>query len=300
MNYFQKLQLSIDFIENNLIEDIALIEVAEKANCSIFHFHRLFQAIVGNSIKEYIRKRRLTHAAKDLVETKKSIIDIAFDYQYGAPESFSRAFKKMYGKTPWDYRKEGLFIPLNEKADLLAINMEEVKRGMKMKPAIKEKDEFIVVGVEVSTQHSSCQQDVPNFWRKYSQKHSLKRLGYLKNSSEILGLCFGNCNGKCGESSLSEILPKHENQFNYLICSEVQNSDDVPEGFHIRKIPKAKYAVFTIKGGFQKIQKGVESIYKNWLSNTSYELADSPHFEKYNDDWSDSEDSTMEIWIPIK
>jgi len=76
--------------------------------------------------------------------------------------------------------------------------------------------------------------------------------------------------------------------------------NDVPEGLHVAKIPKARYAVFTIKGGFQEIQKGVESIYKNWLSNTSYELADSPHFEKYDEGWSDSEDSTMEIWMPIK
>lgn len=70
MNYFQRLQTSIDFIENSLAEDITLAEVASKANCSLYHFHRLFQVLVGNSVKEYIRKRRLTLAAKQLVQTK--------------------------------------------------------------------------------------------------------------------------------------------------------------------------------------------------------------------------------------
>jgi AraC family transcriptional regulator len=80
----------------------------------------------------------------------------------------------------------------------------------------------------------------------------------------------------------------------------VENLDDVPEGLAFRTIPKGRYAVFTIKGGVSEIQKGVETIYKNWLSNTSYELADAPSFERYNDTWTGEEDSEMEIWIPIK
>ena len=299
MNYFQRLQTSIDFIENNLTEDITLTEVASKANCSLYHFHRLFQILVGNSVKEYIRKRRLTLAAKQLVKTKKSIIDIAFDYRYGAPESFTRAFKKMYGLAPLQYRKWGVFTPLNEKADLMSIYIEELKRGITMQPIIKEKEEFYVVGIELNTEHGSCQQDVPKFWNSFSQKNSLLKLKNLKNPEEIFGICAGSCQGRCGDPEFPT-ASQCGTGFGYLICSEVENLDHIPEGFVSRTIPEAKYAVFTIDGGFPKIQKGVEAIYKNWLSNTSYELADSPNFERYNGNWTGDKDSKMEIWIPIK
>ncbi len=76
--------------------------------------------------------------------------------------------------------------------------------------------------------------------------------------------------------------------------------DDVPEGFVTKTIPKSRYAVFTIKGGLRQIQDGVEAIYKNWVANTSYELAHGPHFEKYDEAWAGIEASEMEIWIPIK
>ena len=299
MNYFQRLQTAIDFIENNLAEDITLAEVASKANCSLYHFHRLFQVLVGNSVKEYIRKRRLTLAAKQLVQTKKSVIDIAFDSRYGAPESFSRAFKKMYGSAPLQYRKWGVFMPLNEKADLMKIYQEELKRGITMQPVIKEKNEFYVVGIELTTEHGSCQQDVPKFWRSFNRKDTFLKLSNLKNCREIFGICAGSCQGRCGDSDFP-MASQCGTGFGYLICSEVENLDDIPDGFVSRTIPEAKYAVFTIEGGFPKIQKGMESIYKNWLSNTSYELANSPNFERYDEDWTGNNDSKMEIWIPVK
>ncbi|MGD9365686.1 MAG: AraC family transcriptional regulator [Desulfobacteraceae bacterium] len=300
MNYFQRLQRAIDFSEDNLSEDITLAQVAKEANCSLYHFHRLFKILVGNSVKEYIRKRRFTLAAKQLVETQKSVIDIAFDYQYGAPEAFTRAFKKMYGLSPLQYRKWGVFIPLHDKADLIKINLEEQKRGIKMKPLIKEKDEFIVVGIELMTRHGSCRQDVPKFWTTFSKKESLNKLKHLKNPEEIFGICYGSCNGRCSDPGFALDSKAGDIDFGYLICSEVENLDDVPEGFAFRTIPKGRYAVFTIKGGFSQIQEGVASIYKNWLSNTSYELADAPGFEKYDAAWVGKEDSEMEIWIPIK
>ncbi len=300
MNYYQRLQSSIDFIENNVTKEFALTDVASKANCSLYHFHRLFQAIVGNSVKEYVRKRRLSFAARDLVNSKKSIIDIAFDYQYTAPEAFSRAFKKMYGLSPWQYRKWGAYSPLHKKANLLEINFEKIKGELKVKPRIIEKDQFLVVGIELSTHHKSCQQDVPGFWQEFSQKNSFNNIPNAIDGKEIFGICYGKCDGKCGDTSMAKISLEAEDTFGYLICSEVSDHSDVPDGFIPKTLPKGKYAVFTVKGGFAEIKKAINSIYKSWLPNTSYELAHSPDLERYDERWTGGEDSEMEIWIPIK
>ncbi|MFC1586688.1 helix-turn-helix domain-containing protein [Planctomycetota bacterium] len=105
MNYYERLQNAIEYIETHLTEEIFLEEVAAKANFSAFHFHRVFHSETGHTVGQYIRKRRLAKAAHELISTDRKIIDIAFDCQYDAPESFSRAFNKAYGKPPKQFRK---------------------------------------------------------------------------------------------------------------------------------------------------------------------------------------------------
>ncbi|UYO99245.1 helix-turn-helix transcriptional regulator [Oceanotoga sp. DSM 15011] len=71
----------------------------------MYHFHRIFNELTGETLKSYIRKRRLTEASKDLLNCNNSIIDIAFDYGFESQESFTRAFKKVFKVTPGKYRK---------------------------------------------------------------------------------------------------------------------------------------------------------------------------------------------------
>ena len=104
MDYKLQIQNSIDYIEKNLCESIKLNEIAKQSHFSEFHFHRLFRKAIGTSVMEYVRKMRLSVAAKELAETDEKITNIAFKYQFSSEESFSRAFKRLYGKSPRDYR----------------------------------------------------------------------------------------------------------------------------------------------------------------------------------------------------
>lgn len=103
MEYISRIQSSIDYIEDNLTSEIDLKNVADQSYFSLYYFHKIFHPITQTSIKEYIRKRRLTEAAYELVNTKNRIIDIAIKYQYQSQAAFTRAFKKMYGTTPGKY-----------------------------------------------------------------------------------------------------------------------------------------------------------------------------------------------------
>lgn len=106
MNYDACINKSIEYIEHNLNKKIELKSLAEKAFLSKCHFHRIFHAIVGEPVAEYIRKRKLMEAADELLNTEDKILDIALKYQFSSQESFTKAFKKLYGMPPREFRKE--------------------------------------------------------------------------------------------------------------------------------------------------------------------------------------------------
>lgn len=124
-----KIQDSIDYIEENLCEKIKLSDVAKKSYLSEFYFHRLFHAIVGDPLMEYVRKRRLSEAAGDLVKTEEKITEIALKYQFSSQESFSRAFKRAYGIAPREYRNHKGNIALYAKANVPEMGAQRAMPG---------------------------------------------------------------------------------------------------------------------------------------------------------------------------
>jgi len=101
----KKIQETLNFIEQHLTDKLQLHSLAEHAGYSRFHFHRIFRKIIGKSVADYIRERRMAQAAKDLIATDRRVIDIALHYRFGSQESFTRAFKKVYDLAPGRYRK---------------------------------------------------------------------------------------------------------------------------------------------------------------------------------------------------
>ncbi|MGF7057426.1 helix-turn-helix transcriptional regulator [Brassicibacter mesophilus] len=100
MSWLSKMNVAVNYVENNLLENIDLSALAKILCCSKYEFQRLFSFIVGVPMSEYIMKRRLTLAGYDIRNSNDKIIDIAIRYGYGSHSSFSRAFKKFHGITP--------------------------------------------------------------------------------------------------------------------------------------------------------------------------------------------------------
>lgn len=125
------IQKTIDYIEANLVQKIELDHVAENAFISKFHYTRIFHSVVGTPIMEYIRRRRLTEAAKELLETDKKIIDIALKYQFGSQEAFTRAFKKMFHISPMGCRKLKCEIQLFERINIIQIKAAKAEEYQK-------------------------------------------------------------------------------------------------------------------------------------------------------------------------
>ena len=99
---------SLDIIESRIREKLTVENIASSVYFSKYHYQRLFREIVGDSVMEYVTKRKLTLAGRALLESDASVIDISAEYGYDSREGFMRSFKAYMGVTPTEYRKYGL------------------------------------------------------------------------------------------------------------------------------------------------------------------------------------------------
>ena len=98
MSYLERVQSAMAYIEEHLNSELDLEEVARRACFSLYHFHRVFRQVTHSSLGEFIRRRRLTEAARELRMTERRVLDIAVDYGYGSQAAFTRAFKAALGE----------------------------------------------------------------------------------------------------------------------------------------------------------------------------------------------------------
>ena len=101
------IQDALRYIEDNLTAELEIGEIAKRAYVSPFYFQRIFAALCGMGVGEYIRCRRLTLAGEELLRTDRKVIDIAATYGYDSPDSFNRAFQRFHGVSPSAARKTG-------------------------------------------------------------------------------------------------------------------------------------------------------------------------------------------------
>ena len=106
MDWLDSMNNAVEYLEANITEKLDIEKVAKIALSSTFHFQRMYHMITGVTIAEYIRRRRLTLAAQDIISGEK-IINVAYKYGYETPEAFTKAFGKMHGISPTGCARAG-------------------------------------------------------------------------------------------------------------------------------------------------------------------------------------------------
>ncbi|WP_455617754.1 helix-turn-helix domain-containing protein [Eisenbergiella sp.] len=134
MDTINRIQRAIDFVEDNIYDELNPDAIASQAYMSSFHFQRLFSVVCGVSLGEYIRNRRLTLSGTEIQHSDTKIIDIAFKYGYESPESFSRAFTRFHGISPMAARSQNGGLNLFAK-----ISVESILGGNQMVQGLKER-----------------------------------------------------------------------------------------------------------------------------------------------------------------
>ncbi|HEY9060673.1 MAG TPA: AraC family transcriptional regulator [Pseudobacteroides sp.] len=282
MEWLDRLNQSISYIEDNLAGEIDFEQAAKIACCSSFHFQRMFSYIANVSLAEYIRRRRMTQAAFELQNSDIRVIDLALKYGYDSPTSFSRAFQNVHGVPPSAAKSEGVILKAHPRMTFLI----SIKGEVEMNYRIEKKEAFRVVGAkrhfDLDVEKNFVQ--VPKFWGETFQNGMIVEIGQLSNKEPLGVLGISTCmNGK---------------DFDYYIASATDKPK--PENMHEYIVPTATWAIFECIGpmpaAIQELQK---RIITEWLPTSGYEYADAPDIEVYPEGDTSSLNYKCEVWLPV-
>lgn len=277
----QRFFKSIEYIEQHLYDKISVHEIAAASHYSTYHYSRVFKALVGDTPKEYLRKRRLTLAAKRLLTEDVGILDLAIDCQFDSQEAFTRAFKALFNMTPAQYRKINEPFRLLYKKPFSEDDMDFLQHGITMEPEIIEQPAMKIVGI--ATQYDDGDLSLPKLWSAFRPyRDSIpNRVG-----SDFFGIY------ECYEED------DDNTRFVYICSAQVENFDDVPDGLITRELDAQIYARFTHTGPIARLEDTLRYIWGSWLPKSDYQYANKPDFELLPAGFNDA-DPNNKIYLNI-
>lgn len=288
MDGLARMNEAMNYIEENLTDDINLKVVARLACCSEYHFTRMFSSLAGVTLQEYIRRRRLTLAAFELINSNSKIIDIATKFGYSSPDSFTRAFQTLHGITPSNARNNGQSLKAYPKMTFQL----SIQGGSEMNYRILEKPAFRIVGIKkrVSIVFNGVNPEIASMWESLD----LETINKLKSLSNVepMGLISASAN-------FSEGRMEENGELDHYIGAAT--TQECPDGLAQLDISASSWAVFQAIGPFPDTLQNVWGrIYSEWFPSSKYELAPGPEIL-----WNEHKDVSSphfksEIWIPIK
>lgn len=233
--YDPLLQPSLDFIDRHLLENPPLETIAAQAGYSLSHFYALFQAGTGFTVRDYMRRRRLALAARELVTSRRRVLEIALDLGFESHEVFTRAFRALYGLAPNAYRRQRRDLLRSEDLDDFAAQMiERIPRPLK--PAhiavrVVERGPLCLVGMEVVTSvaENIDRGVIPQFIGQVFHP----RMGEIPERVNV------------GEQFGLETSDPQTDRLAHFAAFEVRGSVTPPQGMELRVLPERSYAVFT-------------------------------------------------------
>lgn len=294
MEWITALKSTLDYIEKHLQDDIRVETLAQRVYLSPYYLQNGFRIMTGYSLGEYIRNRRLYEAALLLINNEGKITDVALQYGYETPESFSKAFSRFHGITPRDVRKNPqirCFLPLNVHV--------EITGGDRMNYVVSPVWGFKVIGFERIFSYETCSEEIPAFWDEICERYCTHTIyAGLAPSCPQEQAIMDNCIGEYGVC----IDDVGNGKIRYLIAGRYTGGP-VPDGMVLYEFPQGEWAKFSSVGPLPKSLQALNTyIFKDWLpGNTEYEMAGNYNIEWYSTDGEKSDDDYKSgIWIPVR
>lgn len=289
-DYKRRMLRVLVHIQQHLDEPLELEELAALACFSPCHFHRVFTGMVGESVKEHIRRLRLERAAGQLKLGAAPVTRIAFDAGYGSHEAFTRSFRSAFGRSPSQFRtakrpKPALAAPsgLHHGDGALRDFLTHQAGGKTMQVKIEHRKPIRVAFMR----HVGPYNEVGETWDKLLPL--LGKEGLLGGDTLFIGICHDD----------PDVTPKKN--IRYDACVSVDESFQPWGEIGVQTVPGGEYAVTTHFGSYQKLGETYARLLGQWLPSSGRELCPTPCFEVYLNDPQSTEpqDLLTDIYAPL-
>lgn len=289
--YIYRMVNVVNYILEHLDNELTLEELAAQANFSNYHFHRIFSGMLGESVKDFIRRLRLERASIALRTSQKSVLTIAIEAGYESDMAFSRAFKARTGISPSKYRKSTqLGFQCLSKTGIRYVANEKISsfdpihnKELTMNVMIKEVKDTLVAYVS----HQGPYQECDRAWDTLLA--TLAPEGLLGGSAKLIGVSYDD-----PETVAPELL-------RYEACISVDKTFSTSDEIAFKTIEGGQYAVLTHIGPYENLNQSYQQLFGQWLPTSQYDSADKPCFEVYLNDpeSTEPEDLITDIYLPL-
>jgi AraC family transcriptional regulator len=290
-DYTERILRVLLHIQRNLGEDLALDSLASIAAFSPYHFHRIFRGMVGESVRGHVRRLRLERAATQLKLSDLPVTRIALDAGYETHESFTRAFREMFGVSPTGFRAGSGALPGGEAPSGVHYrddgNLEEFEpiltggRNMEVKIVHQEPQRVAFV------RHVGPYDQCGRAWEKLCEWAGPQ--GYLGAGTRFLGLCHDD----------PEITPPEK--IRYDACITVDESFESEGEIGVQEVEGGDYAMTTHFGPYSGLGDTYALLLGQWVPRHGRQMRPAPSFEVYFNDpgETDPEDLITDVYVPL-
>ncbi|MFI5764771.1 GyrI-like domain-containing protein [Streptomyces sp. NPDC051563] len=279
----------VDLVEEHLAEELDVRGLAGELGTTEYHLRRMFSSLAGMPLSEYVRRRRMTVAAGDVVRGEDDLLGIAVRYGYGSTEAFGRAFRAVHGVGPRDVRRDGG--PLRTQPRL-RIRL-TVEGSTPMDTRLIDRPAFRLVGhaARVPLIHEGVN---PHIQRHIAalplEEHlRLKALG----DTEPAGLLQVSDGVDPDGTEGSELT--------YLHGVAVGSGSPAPGDLDVIGVPAGMWAVFRTAGPFpQALQTTWAATATEWFPSNPWRLRPGPSIVAFLERADDFSTATCELWLPVE
>lgn len=287
----ERLNQAMEHIEAHLDGQIDVADLARTAVTSEYHFRRLFSALAGMPLSEYIRRRRLTVAGAEVLDGERTLLEVAVRYGYSSGEAFARAFRGMHGVGPGEARRGGATLRSQPRMSFRLI----VEGAGSMRYRVVDRDEFRVVGrkARVPLVHEGVNPAIAEFIRGLGRE-TLQRIESLSAKSG---------QGPEGVISVSDKLDESRaegTELDYWHGVVSSADSEVPDDMEALAVPAGSWAVFESAGPFpQTLQYMWRDVFTQWFPSNPYQSRPGPEIlrTRLSDDGTHAD---AELWIPVE